>query len=91
MYKLGFLTLVLSVVSGEVVVCEDNGLDNCVPVFPVSTKTVVCDDNGVDGKCTSTFISTSISTSTVTLTSSSSFGEKNNVMYIFGLLSLLFM
>jgi hypothetical protein len=106
MYKLGFLTLVLSVVSAQVV-CEDNGLDKCVvpvvPVVPVSTTTVVCDDNGVDGTCTSTststLTSTSTSTSTSTLTSTSdaktglnsSSGKKNSVMYIFGLLPLLFL
>ena len=96
MYKLGFLTLVLSAVSAQVI-CEDNGLDKCiVPVSTVSDQ-VICDDNGVDGTCISTSTSTTGTLTTGTLTTStsktglnSSSGRKNSVMYIFGLLPLLF-
>jgi hypothetical protein len=52
MYKLGFLTLVLSSNTAQVI-CEDNGLDKCeVPQVPGTT--VVCDDKGVDGRCVTT-------------------------------------
>ena len=105
MYKLGFLTLVLSAVSAQVI-CEDNGLDKCVvPVSTVSDQVicddngvdgtcdqVICDDNGVDGTCISTSTSSTSTSTTGTLTTglNSSSGRKNSVMYIFGLLPLLF-
>ena len=127
MYKLGFLTLILSAVSvvsaqqvicdgngtcvtntvicdgngtcvTNTVICDDNGNGTCV------TNTVICDDNGNDTCATSTVIcddngngndtcatSTvdSKPTSTWDANGVSSYGKKNSVMYIFGLLPLL--
>jgi hypothetical protein len=98
MYKLGFLTLILSGVTAQQVICDDHGVNGtCVATTVVcddSNKcvatTVVCDDYGVDGSCvTSTVDSKPTSTLDAKQGSISSYGEKNSVMNIFGLLPLL--
>jgi hypothetical protein len=133
MYKLGFLTLILSavsVVSAQQVICDDNGNGTCVTNTVIcddngngndtcatstvicddngngtcvtntvicddngngndtcATSTVICDDNGNDTCATSTVDSKP--TSTWDANGVSSYGKKNSVMYIFGLLPLL--
>ena len=114
MYKLGFLTLILSGVTAQQVICDDHGVNGtcvattvicddsnkCVATTVVCddhgvdgscvTSTVVCDDYGVDGSCvTSTVDSKPTSTLDAKQGSISSYGEKNSVMNIFGLLPLL--
>ena len=137
MYKLGFLTLILSavsVVSAQQVICDDNGNGNgtCVTNTVIcddngngngscatstvicddngngndtcatstvicddngngngscATNTVICDDNG-NGSCATSTVD-SKPTSTWDANGVSSYGKKNSVMYIFGLLPLL--
>ena len=85
MYKLGFLTLILSSNTAQVV-CEDNGLDKCAP--QQVPQVVVCDDSSTCVTSTSTLTSKPTSTSDAKQGSISSFAEKNSAMYIFGLLPL---
>jgi len=90
MYKLGFLTLVLSAVSAQVI-CDDNGVDGtCISTSTSTTGTLTTGTLTTGTLTTGTLTTGTLTTSTSKTGLNSSSGRKNSVMYIFGLLPLLF-